>query len=952
MEKDKRKIKKLAEILAGNGQRKTLGEAFQSYIEDLAYMPEHEWNGTMLRFENPDGEWSDFVDLKGEKGEKGEPGSDGYDGLDADEDKIIASVLSRIVLPKDGRDGKNGKDGKSVDEDSLLARIVARLPKIDNEEKLSDSVITKIKGLTGNDRIPLSAIRDAELLMKLGSNNGKKYDMSDQRWHGGGLSTVTTDSTLTGDGTPEHPLKVVGGGGGGGVWGSITGDINSQLDLQAALNDRVPYTGATSDVDLGTHLLTLGSEQFSTGIPNPTWSEGLLFYDNTKKALSYYNEDHEVTLNIGQETVIRVYNNSGSTISNGVAVYPTGAVVGNITIGLADASVKAKCRLIGVTTSTIENNSFGYVTKIGEVGGLNTTAFSSGDTIYLSATTPGGFTNVQPVGDAYVTILGAVKVVNATTGSIIVDITGSQITVNAASNVGWSPTNPCTLAFVDGTRTLTLTPTASKFVFYQYGDKYSNTTDSIVIPDQEGLFYVYYDMGTLTYIKNPNLGQIDTIIRNNPTVAQIYWNTTNKRSEFFGKETHQIGTLSGMTHAYLHFEFGARYTSGLGLNTLSVEASGNLNTSSQFGVDAGAIVDEDLYFPTSTIASTTGLPIYYLAGTSAAPVLRRTTNAGYSVLTAGTGRLAYNFLTGGNWTLTEVTNGDFVLYHIAEINENDISKRVVSFMGQSQYATIAAARTAATSYTDLQALIITGLVPQEAKFIATVVYETQSVYSSATKSRIRQIAAGVPYVDLRTVYFNGTTSSTGGSGGGSTVFNDSTFAIFDDGDATKQFQFQASGISAGQTRTLTIQDKDITVAGLDDVALKANLSGATFTGAIFATNLAGTNTGDQTYIAPRVVTTTDDSTAVIDVTTTDVYELSAIANNTTFSTTGSPTNGHSMIIRFKDAGVSKTLTWDAIFVAIGVTLPSATVAGKWHYVGVKYNSNASKYHVLAVSVQA
>lgn len=113
-----------------------------------------------------------------------------------------------------------------------------------------------------------------------------------------------------------------------------------------------------------------------------------------------------------------------------------------------------------------------------------------------------------------------------------------------------------------------------------------------------------------------------------------------------------------------------------------------------------------------------------------------------------------------------------------------------------------------------------------------------------------------------------------------------------------------------------------------------------------------TQTLTNKRINSRLVTTTDDSTAVIDVDVTDVYELSAVANATVFSTTGTPTDGQKLLIRFKDAGVAKGLTWDAIFVAIGVTLPTTTVAGKWHYVGCQYNSAATKWHALAVSVQA
>ena len=115
--------------------------------------------------------------------------------------------------------------------------------------------------------------------------------------------------------------------------------------------------------------------------------------------------------------------------------------------------------------------------------------------------------------------------------------------------------------------------------------------------------------------------------------------------------------------------------------------------------------------------------------------------------------------------------------------------------------------------------------------------------------------------------------------------------------------------------------------------------------------ISSTNVLTNKAITQRVVTTTDDATAVIDVAVTDVYELSAIANNTTFSFTGSPTDGQKFLIRYKDAGVSKTLTWTG-FVAIGITLPAATTVSKWGYVGVVYNSAASAYHAIATTTEA
>lgn len=115
--------------------------------------------------------------------------------------------------------------------------------------------------------------------------------------------------------------------------------------------------------------------------------------------------------------------------------------------------------------------------------------------------------------------------------------------------------------------------------------------------------------------------------------------------------------------------------------------------------------------------------------------------------------------------------------------------------------------------------------------------------------------------------------------------------------------------------------------------------------------IAATQTFTNKRITSRVVTATDDATAVIDCAVTDQYELSAVANATEFTVTGTPTNGQKLLIRFKDAGVGKGLTFTG-FTAIGCTLPTTTVAGKWGYVFAVYNLAATVWHVLAVGVEA
>lgn len=62
-----------------------------------------------------------------------------------------------------------------------------------------------------------------------------------------GGAVYADGTTITGDGTQLNPLVAVGGG--GGTWGSITGILSNQTDLQTALNGKVDenaaITGAT-----------------------------------------------------------------------------------------------------------------------------------------------------------------------------------------------------------------------------------------------------------------------------------------------------------------------------------------------------------------------------------------------------------------------------------------------------------------------------------------------------------------------------------------------------------------------------------------------------------------------------------------------------------------------------------------------------------------------------------
>ncbi len=484
---------------------------------------------------------------------------------------------------------------------------------------------------------------------------------------------------------------------------------------------------------------------FTPQNPNPSYTRGRLFYDDLKDALSYYNAVEDITLNIGQELLIRVYNDTGDTIPNGAIVYPTGVLSDAITIDLADASKKTKSRLVGMVTHEILDGESGYVTRLGEVGDLNTSSLGAGGVVYLSATTPGAFTLAKPTDGGYVVAVGAVKIVHASQGSIVVDPQISELTVEVTDTNGFpsDQRSGTTITFTNGSLTFEIAPTSSGFHYYQTGDKYEKeAAENVVIDDTEGGHIIYFDAETLTALANPSAGQLDVIIRTKALVAYLYWDKTNQEAIFIGDERHGIG-MSPETHAYLHFTRGAQYLNGLALNNILKDQSGDVNTHAQFGVDLGFIVDEDLLTSIGAVLSTAGLNIFYLNGANGD--LRKTTNAGYSVLTTGTGRLAYNQWTGAVWQLTEVTNNDFVLCHVFASNDKD--NPMLAIVGQAKYNTLGQARTGANN--EISSLLLT--LPQpEMVPVATLIFQTSDGYSNAVQGRVRSTDTGEDYVNWLT----------------------------------------------------------------------------------------------------------------------------------------------------------------------------------------------------------
>lgn len=119
---------------------------------------------------------------------------------------------------------------------------------------------------------------------------------------------------------------------------------------------------------------------------------------------------------------------------------------------------------------------------------------------------------------------------------------------------------------------------------------------------------------------------------------------------------------------------------------------------------------------------------------------------------------------------------------------------------------------------------------------------------------------------------------------------------------------------------------------------------------------AVTPTSTQTLtnkrITSRVTTVTSSATPTFNTDNCDLLDITALATNISSMTsgmTGTPTNGQKLMIRIKDNGTPRSITWGANFQSSGVaTLLPSTSSSREHHIMVMYSTGVNKWVCLAV----
>ncbi|CAB4148287.1 hypothetical protein UFOVP520_51, partial [uncultured Caudovirales phage] len=175
----------------------------------------------------------------------------------------------------------------------------------------------------------------------------------------------------------------------GTIWGGITGTLSNQTDLQNALNLKYNTpTGTTAQYVAGDGSLIAFPVAGQSG------------------------------------TIVRLVRNStGATLTKGTVVYISGATGNNPIVSKAIATGDStSAQTFGLLQADIANNATGYAVTMGDLIGLDTSAFTEGQQLYLSGTVAGTYTATKQYAPIHLVYIGIITRSHPTLGQIEVKV--------------------------------------------------------------------------------------------------------------------------------------------------------------------------------------------------------------------------------------------------------------------------------------------------------------------------------------------------------------------------------------------------------------------------------------------------------------------------------------------------------------------------------------------------
>lgn len=187
-----------------------------------------------------------------------------------------------------------------------------------------------------------------------------------------------------------------------------------------------------------------------------------------------------------------------------------------------------------------------------------------------------------------------------------------------------------------------------------------------------------------------------------------------------------------------------------------------------------------------------------------------------------------------------------------------------------------------------------------------------------------------------------------GSGGWLVSCSSPVAGAFTWGTTASQWGYNYATFGYIRNGTFTMANKTLTSPIISTISNTGTLTLPTSTDTLVGRATADTLTSKR--ITPRVVSPTIAGTYTVDWTNCDQYVINGqTAAITNLTATGTALDGQKLILRIKDNGTARAITWDsAKWVSSGAaTLLATTVVSKTHFVGFIYDGVLGKMVCVA-----
>ena len=392
----------------------------------------------------------------GVNGREGRPGRDGAQGP--------AGAPGR-----DGRDGVDGVDGVSVtdakiDFDGSLIISLSNGREINVGEVVAPDVAEKIRvvangGGTSQTVIDaLAALQEQinDLIPSQTGNAGKflTTDGTDLSWadlnaltYEGTWNASTNTPTLASSVGANGHYYVVSTSGSTNLNGVTDWVVGDWAIFNGSAWQKIDQTNLVSSVNGEVGAVVLDAADVGA-IATITSTDGSV----TISTVGTSSDLSVATAGSTTNVLALVRNTTGATLTKGTVVYISGSTGQNPTVSKAIATGDAtSAQTLGIMTADLSNNSNGYVTIIGLVSNINTSAFTDGQQLYLSPTTAGTYTATKPHAPDHLVYIGVVERAHPTQGKIFVKVQNGYEMDELHDVSAQNPTNGQVLIYNEST---------------------------------------------------------------------------------------------------------------------------------------------------------------------------------------------------------------------------------------------------------------------------------------------------------------------------------------------------------------------------------------------------------------------------------------------------------------------------------------------------------------------